>query len=159
VSGSYCVVREQHDSTTGRTSCELLLLRRALSALQPRETVGSKTVRLGPDSVLSAKSVSGTCDYTCTPARVYVRVFPCTRRQRYTTRIPAKAKEGKRGEVGQGAKRGEIKQNCSGMDTRVQNLLVQMICLRISLFEITSEEITDAVHVHVHLRAQTLHLR
>jgi len=36
---------------------------------------------------------------------------------------------------------------------------VQVIHLRISLFKITSEEITDAVHVHVHLRAQTLHLR
>ena len=126
--------------------------------------MGSKTVRLGPDSVLSAKSVSGTCDYTCTPIRIYVRVFPYTRRQQYAARIPAKATEGKRGEVGRegkssSGKRGDIKQICSGMDTRVQNLLVHMIRLRIFLSKITSQEITDAVHVHVHLRAHTLHLQ
>jgi len=66
---------------------------------------------------------------------------------------------GKKRGSGTRGQRGEIKQICSGMDIRVQDLLVQVIHLRISLFKITSEEITDAVHVHVHLRAQTLHLR
>ncbi len=159
MSSWYSVVREQHDSTAGRTPCELLLLRLALSALLPRETVGSKAVRVGSDSVISAKSVSGTCDYTRTPTRVYARVFRCTVDGDTRREFQRRHRRKKEGKGDDGAKRGKIKQICSGMDTRVENLLVHMIRLRISLFKITSQEITDDLHLHRHLRAQTLHLR